>query len=253
MRSLVVFAAFACVWSVSPASAEGPSPGRQVEQVLNVGASNSISYLLYLPKDYDTKPGKWPLMLFLHGRGESDGPLSAVKKWGPPRFIDHGADFDFIIASPQCPPKPASWSEPDEQALLVALLDHLGKSLHVDEDRLYLTGLSMGGFGSWRLAADHPDWFAAVVPICGGGDPKDAEKLKWLPIWVWHGLADNTVPVKKSIEMVDAIKRAGSSTIRLTTLEGIGHVSWQAAYASPDLYLWLEQQTASKNRERARK
>ena len=91
-----------------------------------------------------------------------------------------------------------------------------------------------------------------VVPVCGGGNPADADKLKNLPIWVWHGEADPTVPVKRSIEMVEAIKKAGSTTIRLTTLAHIGHVSWQSAYASPDLWEWLNDQSAAKNRERAK-
>jgi predicted peptidase len=239
--------------SLSAAFADEPAPGTQVEQELKVGETNSISYLLYLPKKYDASGDKVPLMLFLHGRGESTGPLSAVKKWGPPEFIDHGVQFRYIIASPQCPPTPKSWSEPDEQALLLALLGHLTNTFKVDTDRIFLTGLSMGGFGSWRLAADHPNLFAAVVPICGGGDPRDADKLKGLPIWAWHGAADPTVPVQRSIDMVEAIKKAGSATVRLTTLEGIGHVSWQAAYASPDLYDWLDKQSASKNRERAKR
>ncbi len=134
---------------------------------------------------------------------------------------------------------------------MLALLDHLTNTFKADPDRIYLTGLRMGA-RLWRLAADHPDLFAAVVPICGGGDPADADRLKNLPIWVWHGEADPTVPVKRSLEMVDAIKKAGSATIRLTTLAQIGHVSWQAAYASPDVWQWLNQQSAAKNRERAK-
>lgn len=233
------------------ARAEDPGAGRQVEQVLQVG-DDSISYLLYLPTNYDAGDAqRWPLVLFLHGRGESDGPLSVVKKWGLPMFIDHGFNYPYIVASPQCPPRPKDWSQPGEQALLVSLLSHLTNTFKVDGDRVYLTGLSMGGFGSWRLAADHPDFFAAVVPICGGGNPKDAGKLKNLPIWAWHGLADPTVPVHRSIDMVEAIRKAGGKTVRLTTLEGIGHVSWQAAYASPDLYIWLDKQSASQNRARA--
>jgi predicted peptidase len=235
---------------------EEPNPGQQVEQELKT-SDGSIPYLLYLPKNYGAETGqpaegKWPLVLFLHGRGESQGPLSGVKKWGPPNFIDHGIQFPYVIASPQCPPSPKSWNSAEEQKLLLALLDHLTNSLKVDADRVYLTGLSMGGFGSWRLAADHPELFAAVVPICGGGNPADADKLKNLPIWVWHGEADPTVPVKRSIEMVDAIKKAGSTTIRLTTLAHIGHVSWQAAYASPEVWQWLNEQSAAKNRERAK-
>jgi predicted peptidase len=101
----------------------------------------------------------------------------------------------------------------------------------------------MGGYGSWRLAADHPERFAAVVPICGGGNPSDAAKLKDLPIWAWHGLSDPAVPVKNSIDMVEAINKAGGSKVRLTTLEGVHHNSWQAAYASPDLYEWLDKQS----------
>ena len=223
-----------------------PAPGKQVDQVLKVKDEESISYWLYLPKDYDAKP-KWPLMLFLHGRGESQGPLSAVKRWGPPRLLERGEHFPFIVVSPQCPPSPETWPNARQQALLLALLDHVTQSCKADADRVYLTGLSMGGFGSWRLAADHPQRFAAVVPICGGGNPKDAPKLKSLPIWIWHGGADPVVPVRLSVEMFDAIKKAGSTTVRLTTLEGIGHNSWEAAYASPDLYQWLGKQTRSGN------
>src|SRR5262249_54998346 len=146
---------------------------------------------------------------------------------------------------------PVSWANTDQQGLLLALLDHIVHTCKVGSDRIYLTGLSMGGYGAWRLAADHPERFAAVVPICGGGEPEGPPQLKLLPIWVWHGAADKTVPPRRSIEMVDAIKQAGGTNILLKTLEGVGHNSWEAAYASPDLYRWLDKQTASKNRERA--
>ncbi len=242
MKSLFLTATL-CAASLFVACAEEPSPGKQVEQELKTADGKSISYLLYLPKDYASKEGKVPLMLFLHGRGESQGPLSNVKKWGPPRLLEHGVSLPYVVVSPQCPPSPESWNRTNQQALLVALLDHIVGTCRIDEDRIYLTGLSMGGFGSWRLAADHPDRFAAVIPICGGGNPQDAEKLKDLPIWAWHGLADPTVPVKNSIDMVDAIKKAGGTKVRLTLLEGIGHNSWEAAYASPDVYAWLDRQT----------
>jgi len=241
------------VISTLSAWSEEPAPGKQVEQKLKTDNGDTIGYLLYLPKGYDTKPGKWPLMLFLHGRGESNGPLGLVKKWGPPRRIEHGEDLPYIVVSPQCPRSPESWPNARQQRLLLALLDHITQTCKVDTDRIYLTGLSMGGYGSWRLAADHPGRFAAVVPICGAGNPEDASKLKWLPIWVWHGTADPAVPFQRSVEMVEAIKKAGSATIRFTTLETIGHNSWEAAYATPELYQWLDKQTASKNRERAQK
>lgn len=245
-----LFAVILSAMAAVHAWGEDPAAGKQVEQVLKVGENQSIPYLLFLPQAYDTN--KWPLMLFLHGRGESQGPLASVKKWGPPRRLEHGERLPYIVASPQCPPT-ESWAQPGQQALLVALLDHLVKEYHVDPDRIYLTGLSMGGFGSWRLAADHPERFAAVVPVCGGGKPEDASKLKDLPIWVWHGVDDPTVPFRRSEEMVEAIKKAGSTTIRFTGLEHIGHNSWEAAYASPDLYSWLEKQTLAKNRERREK
>lgn len=249
MRAIILPLMFAAL-AFSQAAGESLAPGKQVEQELKTSEGKSIRYLLYLPKDYDSKE-KWPLMLFLHGRGESDGPLSIVKKWGPPRLIEHGENPPYIIVSPQCPPNPESWPKPAQQALLLALLDHINGSCKVDPDRVYLTGLSMGGYGSWRLAADHPERFAAVVPICGAGNPADAQKLKYLPIWVWHGTDDPAVPFQRSVEMVEAIKKAGSTTIRFTTLEGIGHNSWEAAYATPELYQWLDKQTISNNRARA--
>jgi len=228
--------------------AEEPAPGKQVEQTLKFDNDKTVSFLLYLPKNYDAKE-KWPVLLFLHGRGESRGPLSAVKKWGPPRLIERGESFPCLVVSPQCP-EAESWGQPGQQKILVALLDHISKQCKADEDRIYLTGLSMGGFGAWRLAADHPERFAAMVPICGGGKPEDAEKLKGLPIWVFHGTEDPTVPLQRSVEMVEAIKKAGGTQIRFTTLEGIGHNSWEAAYASPDVYQWLDKQSASTNKER---
>jgi predicted peptidase len=257
MRSLFLFSMAGLLsCSLLTAFAEDAAAGKQVEQELKT-SDGSIPYLLYLPTNYppatsEAATSKWPLVLFLHGSGEREGPLSVVKKWGPPNFIDHGINFPFIIASPQCAPDPKSWDSPEEQKLLLALLDHLTNTFKVDTDRVYLTGLSMGGFGSWRLAADHPELFAAVVPVCGGGHPADADKLKNLPIWAWHGEADPAVPVKRSIEMVDAIQKAGSTTIRLTTLAHIGHVSWQAAYASPEVWKWMSEQSAAKNRERAK-
>jgi len=208
-----------------------------VEQALQV-ESESIPYLLYLPKAYDSSNTNWPLMLFLHGRGESDGPLSVVAKWGPPRLVSRGEDLPFIVASPQCP-RADSWQRPTQQKLLVALLDHLERTFRVDTNRVYLTGLSMGGYGSWRLAADHPERFAAVVPICGAGQTEDAGKLKELPIWVWHGTEDRAVALENSTKMVEAIKAAGGTKVRYTILEHVGHNSWEAAYATPELYSWM--------------
>src|SRR6266705_1008924 len=263
MRILLIPFAIMSVIPTSPAAAalarSGPprvlgvdrAAAKPVEQTLKLDQDKSVAYLLYLPNEYESKEGKWPLLLFLHGRGESRGPLSTVKKWGPPRLIERGESFPYVVVSPQCP-EVESWDQSRQEVLLLELLDHLAKQFKIDQDRIYLTGLSMGGYGAWRLAADHPERFAAVVPICGGGKPQDADKLKGLPIWVFHGTDDAAVPLQRSVEMVEAIKKAGGTTIRFTTLEWIGHNSWEAAYASPDLYQWLDKQTASKNRTKAR-
>jgi predicted peptidase len=239
MRRFSIVAAFLFL-SLS-LHADEPAAGKQVEQSLPNDGGKAMPYLLYLPKDYEASRTNWPVMLFLHGRGESDGPLSLVKKWGPPRMLQLGEHLPYIVVSPQCP-REDSWNRPTQQALLLKLLETVSKNYRVDKKRIYLTGLSMGGHGSWRLAADHPELFAAVVPICGGGDPRDAGKLKDLPIWVFHGTEDTAVPLKRSRDMVDAITEAGGAKIRFTTLEHVGHNSWEAAYFSPDLYQWLNHQ-----------
>lgn len=220
-----------------------PSPGSQTEQKLETSNGASIAYLLYLPKDYDAA-NKDQMILFLHGRGESYGPLSLVAKWGPPRFAARGDQLPYVLVSPQCPGDD-SWNKPTQQKRLVELLEHVIKTYSIDEDHIGLTGLSMGGYGSWRLAADHPQLFSSVVPVCGGGDPADAEKLKDLPIWVFHGDQDRAVPFQRSVDMVEAIKKAGGEKVRFTTLEYVGHNCWSATYATPELYDWIRKHKRS--------
>ena len=145
----------------------------------------------------------------------------------------------YIIASPQCPPKPDSWRDLRQQVKLVLLIRHLEATLAVDKSRMYLTGLSMGGEGSWTLACHWPEKFAAVAPICGKNDPDQAGKLTNLPIWAWHGTADTVIVPKYSREMVAEIRKAGGRRARLTMLPEIGHNSWSAAYATPELYSWF--------------
>jgi len=225
---------------------EAPAPGKQVELTTS-DVAGEIKYLLYLPQGYDEDPDNtWPLLLFLHGRGESNGPLSLVAKWGPPKFAQRGDDLPFILVSPQCP-RDGEWRDATRQQQLGRLLESMTKAYRVDNDRIYLTGLSMGGYGSWSLAAKHPGLFAAVVPVCGGGDPNDADNLITLPIWVFHGDQDTAVPFRKSVEMVEAIRQAGGTKIRFTSLEHVGHNCWSSAYAMPELYGWMLEQRASAN------
>ncbi|MEK6248249.1 MAG: prolyl oligopeptidase family serine peptidase [Planctomycetales bacterium] len=227
---------------------EEPAAGKQVEQSFTTSDAADVPYLLYLPEDYGTDSDqKFPLILFLHGRGESNGPLSLVAKWGPPRMAAVGQDMPFVIISPQCP-REDSWSSETQQARVLELLKHAIQHYQIDTDRVYLTGLSMGGYGSWRMAADHPEMFAAVAPVCGGGKPEDARKLKGLPIWVWHGNQDRVVPFQRSVEMVEAIQAAGGTRIKFTSLESIGHNCWSAAYASPELYTWMARHSRSENK-----
>lgn len=225
-------------------AAEPAAAGKQVALSFKTSDNVDVSYLLYLPEDYSADSTKVPLMLFLHGRGESHGPLSIVAKWGPPRLAAAGTSMPYIIVSPQCPGDDR-WSSETQQKRLSELLDSISETYPVDSSRVYLTGLSMGGMGSWALAAKSPERFAAVVPICGGGDPATGPKLADLPIWVFHGDADTAVPFTRSVEMVDAVLAAGGKQIRFTTLEHVGHNSWSPAYAMPQLYQWIDSQRRS--------
>ena len=196
-----------------------------------------IRYLLYLPPGGAEKPDKakrLPLVLFLHGAGERGDDLQLLKKHGPPKLVERGKQFPFILVSPQCP-KGKWW----DVGVLTALLDEIVEKHPVDEDRVYATGLSMGGFGTWMLGARTPERFAALAPICGGGDPRSAGRLKDLPIWVFHGGKDNVVPVKKSREMVEAITAAGGKQVKLTVYPEARHDSWTKTYANDEFYTWL--------------
>jgi predicted peptidase len=196
--------------------------------------SVKLDYLLFLPEGYSNDSDKkWPLMLFLHGAGERGSDVNKVKVHGPPKIVQTKKDFPFIVVSPQCPAN--SWWKPYE---LTALLDQIQKDYKVDPDRVYLTGLSMGGFGTWELASQNPQRFAAIAPICGGGNPAMARRMRDLPIWVFHGDADRTVPVAMSDEMVAALKKAGND-VKYTRYEGVDHDSWTKTYANEELYTWM--------------
>lgn len=196
-----------------------------------------IEYLLYLPEGYGEKDQQWPLMLFLHGAGERGDDLDKVKVHGPPKLVAQGKSLPFIIASPQCP-NGRSWSDPAQVQVLIALLDELVETYPVDQSRVYLTGLSMGGFGTWALGSSCPERFAALVPICGGGQPRMARRLRDVRIWVFHGAKDNVVPLSQSEQMVEAVKAAGGSA-EFTVYPEAQHDSWTATYDNPKLYEWL--------------
>jgi predicted peptidase len=206
----------------------------------------SARYLLFLPKDYDAKRTKpWPLILFLHGAGERGTNLGLVAKHGPPKIVKDRPDFPFIVVSPQCPPGEC-WNND----LLLALLETVTSAYRVDTGRIYLTGLSMGGFGTWSLGLAYPEKFAALAPICGGGDtipvllapPKKLQALKTLPIWAFHGARDSAVNLAESQRMVEAVNQAGGQA-KLTVYPEAEHDSWTETYGNPDLYTWFLQHT----------
>lgn len=191
-------------------------------------------YLLYHPKDYDEKSYKtWPLVLFLHGSGERGDSLGLVNKNGLPKLISEGKTYPFVVASPQCPTG-RRWSVDD----LNLLLDELIKNNNIDRDRIYLTGLSMGGFGTWGLATRSPERFAAIAPVCGGGNPDMACQLKDIPTWVFHGAKDDVVFPYQSERMVEALKECGGN-VKYTVYPEANHDSWTATYSNPELYDWF--------------
>jgi predicted peptidase len=199
-----------------------------------------LNYLLYLPQGYSTEgQKKWPLILFLHGAGERGDDLELVKEHGIAKIVEQKEDFSFIAVSPQC--SEDSWW-PIEAEALNALLDKVMAAYAVDRHRIYLTGLSMGGYGVWSLAIAHPEKFAAVAPICGGGDPTKVCALKDVPVWAFHGAKDPVVPLEKSEEMVDALKACGGN-VQLTVYPDAEHDSWTQTYDNQDLYEWFLQHT----------
>lgn len=193
-------------------------------------------YLLYLPAEYESQPEKrWPLILFLHGAGERGSNLDQVRNQGLAKQLEQDASFPFIVVSPQCPAE--RWW-PGEIGTLLALLDDIESTYRVDTHRVYVTGLSMGGFGTWALAAAYPERFAAIAPICGKGEPYTAFRLKDTPTWVFHGAKDTVVPLRHSEEMVEALKNHGAD-VTFTVYPEAEHDSWTQTYTNPELYAWF--------------
>jgi predicted peptidase len=245
-RFLVPGLFFVAIGIASHAPADAPPAGMQAAQAATVTVKEGdaerkaeIKFLLFLPTAYGTpekKDVKWPLLLFLHGGGERGDNLELVKKHGPPKIVEQKKDFPFVTISPQCPAE-KQWNA-DE---LVKLVDHVANTYQIDPKRMYVSGLSLGGAGTWELLAKHPGKFAAAVPICGPGDPAAAEKMKGTPIWVFHGAKDQGVPIAKSEEMVEAIKKAGGN-VKFTVYPEAAHDSWTETYNNEEVYKWLLEQ-----------
>ena len=198
-----------------------------------------LDYLLYLPQGYDPDD-KWPLILFLHGAGERGDDLNKVQTQGLPKNLYYGRDIPFVVVSPQCP-EDHTWDM--HHSDLVALLEYVLETYPIDPDRVYLTGLSMGGYGTFHFAYRYPGYFAAIAPICGGMPwlvdvDRSAETLKDMPTWVFHGSVDSIVPISESQRMVDALKKADNS-VKFTVYPDLDHDSWTVTYDNPELYDWF--------------
>lgn len=251
----------------------GSAPAAETQTVASfkrtITKTVGYEYLLSLPIGYDAAADKqWPVILFLHGSGERGTDPWLVAKHGPPKLIRGDAPAaavatapketietlgqgkqaadqlrkNFIVVSPQCPTG-SSW---DDDAVL-ALLDEVAAKHKTDAHRIYLTGLSMGGYGTWSVGLKFPERFAAIVPICGGGQSSDVRRslrakrtaFLSLGVWAFHGGKDTTVPLEESETMIAALKKAGVTDVQFTVYPEAKHDSWTETYANPELYTWL--------------
>jgi predicted esterase len=201
-----------------------------------------LEYYPQLPKEYGKDPDKkWPLIVFLHGSGENGGTLDDLKKMNHsiPMVAAASEHFPFIAISPLCPGG-ITWKEMPYS--ISHLIDEAAEKYSVDRDRIYLTGLSLGGIGTWNTALLFPDKFAAIAPVCGSVDPSKVERLKNLPIWAFHGAKDDVVPMAEEQTAVDVLKACGGQ-IKYTVYPDVKHNAWEKAYPDTKLYEWFLQHT----------
>jgi predicted peptidase len=243
MKSFILaVASLGLLSSIVPASRADEQHGFQLKT--HKFGDEERKYTLFVPPSYKGD-SEFPLILFLHGAGErgDDGAKCAKIGLGTGirKYKGGEKEFPFFAIFPQCK-QGENWSANGKAARnALEILAEVQKEYKIDANRIYLTGLSLGGFGTWSLAAAYPEKWAAIVPICGGGDPKNAEKIKNLPCWCFHGDADKSVNVQRSRDMIEALKKAGSEP-KYTEYPGVGHNSWDKAYGTAELYKWLLEQ-----------
>lgn len=210
-----------------------------IDDQMQTIVKEKLNYYLYLPEEYEPDgPEKFPLLLFLHGGGESGDSLVAVKRNGPPKLITQGKQFPFLILAPQNPYQNKWWNT----RAVKQLLDSIVSTTKVDTKRIYLTGLSRGGGAAWEMAVQYPDSFAAMAVVCGMAPLPYASWInREMPIWVFHGAEDKSIPVAESDAMVAKLKEM-SYEVRFTRYPGVGHDSWIQAYETEELYDWFLQQ-----------
>jgi predicted peptidase len=192
-----------------------------------------LPYRTYLPDDYALDGPGHPLLLFLHGAGERGSDLKALTDTALPKHIEEGMELPFVTVCPQCPE--GKWWDPKS---LAALLESAIDEYHIDESRVYLTGLSMGGRGTWELANQVSDKLAAIAPVCPPFFFVNPDNFQNLPIWCFHGVMDSVIPVSDSVRMVRMLRDAGCS-VDFTAYANADHDSWTETYTNPMLYEWL--------------
>ncbi len=205
------------------------------------GGETDLGYYVYLPEDFDTNK-KYPLVTFLHGAGErGDGGEEAcrlLEKNALPRYASEGTEYPFILLCPQCPEN-IVWN--NIVLSVKKLIDIVVNEYNVDADRICCTGISMGGYGTWEMGITYPKFFSAIAPVCGGGFSWRTPALKDMPVWAFHGDADNVVPIINSQIMVDGVNNAGGNA-KFTVFPGVLHNSWDPAYLETNVVEWLLEQ-----------
>ncbi|MCG8448476.1 MAG: prolyl oligopeptidase family serine peptidase [Pirellulales bacterium] len=224
LRILFTTLLISCALEANGAQTDGSFQATITKQV-------GLHYRTVTPENYDPQK-KYPLLIFLHGRGEQGDDLDKVQIHGPFKKVAE-LGLPMILVAPQSPED--QWWEADS---LSALVNHLLETLPVDTSRIYLTGLSMGGYGTWKLAAHRPEVFAAIAPICGYAPASQAKVLRDTPVWIFHGAKDKVISVSESTEMANALYAVGNDA-RLTIYPKAEHDSWTETYDNPQLYQWL--------------
>jgi len=214
------------------------SPGSS-EQTITFTVSKEITlqYLCYVPPEFDSAgTALWPLVIYLHGYNAVGSDLNLVKTHGLPRKIEEGTEFPFIVLSPQCP-EDKWWSYfVDELEIFV---ESMFSIYPVDTNRVYLTGFSMGGYGTWYLAARRPEWFSAIAPVCGRGPKNRACNMKDMGVWIFHGEKDEVVDFQYSLDMYTALQTCGAPNLKFSRFPEAGHMIDSLAYDNDSLYTWL--------------
>ncbi len=195
------------------------------------------AYQLYLPKDYSDSAKVYPLVIYLHGGSQRGNNLAKLDIYGLPYLVKQGQDFDFVMVAPQCP-EGKYWSS---ENWFDSLYSDVTNRYRIDRNRVYLTGISMGGYGTWQTAVAYPNTFAAILPLCGGcDDSTQICRIRHIPVWTFHGTADAAVPVRETVNLVKRLQ-ACDGMIKFTRMEGEGH-GIQYLYEDRKLYDWLLKQ-----------